>query len=160
MISDQHQARPTEPSDGERGGSPDARSPREPAPANRSRRDATLVAAIRMTAVATFGLTVIAGLATDARWATGTLVGGALATLNLLLFARIGENILSPQGRNAPWAVLGALKLLGLFAAVYIILKRTDVSGLAFALGYGALPIGIALSTVVRPRDDGDEPSR
>ncbi|MFO0549416.1 MAG: ATP synthase subunit I [Polyangiaceae bacterium] len=158
MISDQQPVRSTEPTD--RSESP-AREPTPATPARRSRRDATLVAAIRMTAVATFGLTVIAGLATDARWATGTLVGGALATLNLLLFARIGENILSPHGRNAPWAVLGALKLLGLFAAVYIILKRTDVSGLAFALGYGALPIGIALSTVVRPRDDGDdEPTR
>ena len=85
-------------------------------------------------------------------FAIGTLVGGALATVNLILFIRLGEAFLAQRGRSAPWAVLGALKLLGLFVCVAIILRQQAASLLAFVIGYGALPIGIALSSFFRPR--------
>jgi hypothetical protein len=55
-------------------------------------------------------------------------------------------------GASAPWAVLGSLKLVGLFACVYILVKRGGVSPMGLGLGYASLPLGITFATLLRPQ--------
>jgi|GEM_PF-3234326 hypothetical protein len=78
------------------------------------------------------------------------LVGAALAVLNLVLFARLVSAFLTQKGQAGPWAVLGSLKLVGLFACVYVLVTRGGVSAYGIALGFAALPIGITLGTLFR----------
>jgi hypothetical protein len=115
-------------------------------------RDPVLRAAVLAAGIATLVLTVIAALVMGVTWSIGTLLGGLLATVNLVLFIRLGEAFLAQHKRAAPWGVLGAIKLLGLFACVFIIMRQQSVSALAFVMGYGALPIAIAFSTLSRPK--------
>lgn len=110
-----------------------------------------LTPVIRTTAIAAIAMTLVAAVVQGPGWAVGTLIGGVLATLNLIVFARIAVGFVSQGGKGAPWAVIGGIKLLGLFAAVYVILSRGEVSALAFILGYGALPIGISLGSIAKP---------
>jgi hypothetical protein len=92
------------------------------------RWDASLVASVKAVAVSAVVLSIMATLAVDWQMGVSTAVGGLLATVNLIVFARLGEAFLAQKGRSAPWALLGTIKLLGLFACVYILLRRADVS--------------------------------
>jgi len=122
---------------------------------------AALEFAIRAVAVAAVVMTVVAALAFDLHSALGTLIGGVLATANLWLFVRIAGAFLAQNGRAAPWVLLGGIKLLALFFCMFILIRRGDVSALALAAGYGALPIGITLSTLfARPRPTRSNPTR
>ncbi len=112
------------------------------------KRDPVLRAAVKSVAVSGLVLTVLAAVFTDFRAAVGVFLGGALATANLVLFIRLGDAFLDQKGPRTPWALLGFLKLLALFGAVYLILRRGDVSALALVVGYGAMPIGITLSNL------------
>ncbi len=107
------------------------------------------VIAIASTALA---LTVTSAFLFGTRATVGVGVGGLLATLNFALFIRLVAAFLSQKGNAAPWAVLAGVKLLGLFAFVYIILKRGDLPPLSLAIGYGSLPIGISLGSLFKPR--------
>ena len=121
----------------------------EPQPENTpKRRDPALRAAVKAVAVTGVVLAVLAAVFSDLRAAVGVFLGGALATANLALFIRLGDAFLDQKGPRTPWALLGFLKLLALFGAVYLILRRGDVSALALVVGYGALPIGITLSNL------------
>lgn len=117
------------------------------------KRDPQLKAAVKIVGVTALALTVGALVFSDVRAAIGVFLGGALATANLVLFIRLGDAFLDQQGPRTPWALLGFLKLLALFGAVYLILRRGDVSALALVVGYGALPIGITLSSLFTKRD-------
>jgi hypothetical protein len=88
----------------------------------------------------------------------GVAVGGALATANLLFFGKLIDAFLGQKGNAAPWAILGVLKLLGLFAVAWIVLRTGLFSALSFAVGYAALPVGITVSTLFR-KPPGDDPS-
>lgn len=121
-------------------------------PERKTKRDPTLRSAIRTVAITGLVLTVLGGVGFDLRTAIGVGLGALLATVNLILFVRLGEAFLAQQGKSAPWAALGGIKLLGLFAAVWLILRRGDVSALALVVGYGALPIGVTLGTLFRPK--------
>lgn len=130
--------------------SDEVKSPAEkPAPAPFS--DRAVSNAVQTTGITAIVLTVVMSVVQGVWWSVGTMIGGVLATLNLLLFARMAEAFIAAKGKSAPWAVLGGIKLLGLFLCVFVILRRGDVSALAFIIGYGSLPIGISVSTLRRP---------
>ncbi|MBL8739486.1 MAG: ATP synthase subunit I [Myxococcales bacterium] len=115
-----------------------------------AKRDPALGSSVRATAAAAIVLAVGAAVVVDPWYAVGTLIGGVMATANLVLFIRIVETFIaqSQAGKAVPWAMLWALKLAGLFLCVFVILRRGDVNALAFVMGYGALPIGIAVSSL------------
>jgi len=96
-------------------------------------------------------LSVLAALAFDLRIGGAVLAGGVLATVNLVLFARLVRAFIGAGGVSASWGVLGALKLVGLFAVVYILVARGGISPLGLAIGYASLPIGIAFATLQKP---------
>jgi hypothetical protein len=93
-------------------------------------------------------------------WQTGlgVFLGGAIATINLLVFARIGQAFVSRQSNTAPWGVVALLKLVLLFGGVWIILKSGLVSGLSLAAGYAALPCGVTFASLFGPKPSEDDP--
>jgi len=115
--------------------------------------------AVMSVAVTALVLAVLAGFGFGTRAAIGVVAGGALATANLAFFARLVAAFLAQKGNSAPWAVLGVLKLVGLFAVAWVVLNTGMFSAIWFAVGYGALPIGITVSTLLRkPPEDPDPP--
>jgi hypothetical protein len=94
------------------------------------------------------------------RTALGVAIGGGIATVNLLVFARLGDAFLGRKGKTAPWTVIAMLKLVVLFGGIWMILSSGVVSGLSLAAGYGALPLGITLGSLFGPKppDDTEEP--
>jgi hypothetical protein len=86
------------------------------------------------------------------RAGVGVLVGGAVATANLLVFARVGQAFIDRKGNAALWGVVAVLKLLLLFGGVWLILKAGVVSGLSLAAGYAALPFGVTFASFFGPK--------
>jgi hypothetical protein len=104
----------------------------------------------------TVGALLFAGVTT----ALSVAVGAALGLGNLWALARIVSGLLPGQGRESAglggWAVLGALKMIGLMAAVWGLLHLGVVSALPLVVGFGALPLGIAIGAFVSDRDAAD----
>ncbi|MBI5538083.1 MAG: hypothetical protein HY898_35505 [Deltaproteobacteria bacterium] len=83
----------------------------------------------------------------------GVLVGATLATLNMWSLKRIGAGFFSEAGsRRRLWGVAGALKFVVLAGVVVALLALHLVQPIAFVIGYGALPIGITLGSLLGPR--------
>jgi hypothetical protein len=118
--------------------------------------DGTMRAVVLSVAGSAVVMTLIALVWFDARAALGVAVGGAIATANLYVFARIGEAFIARRGRTAPWAVIAVLKLLVLLGGVWLILKSGVVSPLSLAIGYASLVVGITLGTLFGPKPPGD----
>ena len=119
--------------------------------------DATMRAAMKGVAITAAVLSVIVGFGWGARPAIGTFTGGAIATLNLWVFAMIGEALLRRRNRAA-WMVIAVLKLGALLGGVYAIIKSGVVPPGWLALGYASLPIGITLGSILRPPVDPPDP--
>lgn len=120
--------------------------------AGQSERDPALRAAIRGVALTGVVFTVAALLATTARTAIGVGTGAVIATVNLIVFARVGEALIARRGATAPWAAVAMIKLVVLLGGVWLILRHGYVSALPLAIGFGALPVGIVLGTLFGPK--------
>jgi hypothetical protein len=96
------------------------------------------------------------------RAALGAALGGALATANLWVFARLGDAFIARKGNTAPWSMIAAVKLVFVFGAIWVILERDLVPGLSLAVGYAALPLGITMGSLFgpKPEDDVKPPAR
>jgi hypothetical protein len=64
----------------------------------------------------------------------------------LIALAKIVGGVLSGQG--GLWGVLGFAKLLLLGGGVWLLLSRGAAEVLPLLVGFGALPVGIALTTL------------
>jgi hypothetical protein len=111
-------------------------------------------------AVAAIGLIVALGafLLAGTQAGIGVAVGASTATLNLWAFTRLGSAFVSRNGVRASWGVLAGLKLIGLFAAVSVILKMDVADPISFIVGYLALPVGIVASQLLGLQPDFEEP--
>ena len=100
--------------------------------------------------------------------------GLAIATANLWALARVVAALLptdaptdapAADGTEGPrtgrgpgprgfaaWSLLAALKMVGLVALVWLLMRRGVVSPLPMLVGFGALPIGIAIGSLVSDR--------
>lgn len=126
----------------------DPRVAAEVAAESRATIRSVLVAIVATGAVISVGTAV----GFDVQTGVAAFVGAALAVLNLVLFARLVSAFLTQKQQSGPWAILGMLKLVGLFACVYILVTRGGVSAYGIALGFAALPIGITLGTLFRSK--------
>jgi ATP synthase I chain len=89
------------------------------------------------------------------------LLGGILATLNLYVFARVGQAFMERKGNTAPWGLVAVLKLLVLFGGVWFVLKSGMVSALGLAAGYASLPLGVTIASLFGPKPpEADPPPR
>jgi hypothetical protein len=114
-------------------------------------------------------LALVALIVVGPRSAMSVGVGGGIATGNLWALARIVAALV-PAGtgdaggggeRPAPetpvagasaWALVGLLKMFGLFTVVWLLMRSAIVSPLAMVFGFAALPMGIAIGALVSDR--------
>jgi ATP synthase I chain len=94
------------------------------------------------------------------RAAFSVAIGAAIAVGNLWALARIVTALLAGNGDHAlpstagAWSLLALLKMFGLFAVVWLLMRWAAVSPMAMLVGFGALPIGIAIGSLVSDRGD------
>jgi hypothetical protein len=135
---------------------------RKPARRLDAQMRASLVAVAITGAVLALGMLAIFGVYAG----FSTAVGAALAVGNLWALARIVQALLpdgesegaAPGGSGAGWAILGVVKMFGLFAVVWFLMHQGVVSALPMLVGFGALPIGIAIGSLVRHTGDRQDP--
>lgn len=117
--------------------------------------------------VAVFGtlFALVAGTVWSVRAGISAAVGATIAASNLWVLARIIGATARPDASKSAlaWSMLALVKMLGLFALVWLLIRWGIAQPLPLVLGYGALPIGIAVGSVVSdrtepPSDDADEP--
>lgn len=151
MSADRREA----PGDGSRRSGPDGRAP--------GGFDATMRSVLLWVAGSAVVMTLVALVAFTPRSALGVALGGAIATVNLYVFARVVDAFLSRRGHTAPWAVIAVLKLFALMGGVWLILKSGVASGVSLMIGYASLVVGITLGTLFGPKppedEDGSAPS-
>ena len=132
--------------------------PEPPEPPDPTMRFAVMTVGVVGAAMAVLGLAFFGW-----RVGLGVALGGAMATANLAVFARLGDAFLSRRGHTAPWALIAAFKLVFLFGGLWMLLKSDLVPGLSIAAGYAALPIGITFGSLFAPRspdDTGETPGK
>ena len=108
----------------------------------------------------------------DARFTASVLIGACVALLNLWVLAKIVKSMMpeeeeskasaseTPDEGNAEgdkaggsgWGLLAVIKILALFGGAFGLWKSGIALPLPTLLGYGALPIGIVLSSIGAPR--------
>jgi hypothetical protein len=123
-----------------------------------ARFDARLRMSIRAVG-ATGGVLALCALAfAGLEAAVSVAAGAALAAGNLWLLARIVTSLL-PDDRpgaesqsRAGWALVAVLKMFGLLALAWLLMRHGIVSPLPMLVGFGALPIGIAIGSLVSDR--------
>jgi hypothetical protein len=102
----------------------------------------------------------VAALAVADAWsAFSVAMGGAIATANLWILARVVHALMptSAEGARAQsragWALVAALKMVGLVGVVWLLMRHGGVSPVPMMVGIGALPIGIAIGGLVSDRN-------
>jgi len=79
-------------------------------------------------------------------------VGALIAVANLYGLARIVGAILGGRAEGDAgaglWGVLAIVKVVGLFGGVWLLLGSHLVQPVALIVGWGALPIGVAMGTL------------
>jgi len=78
--------------------------------------------------------------------ATGAVLGAAMSGLSLVLLAKAVKNLVA--GGRSSWALVAVFKFAFLLVLTYWVLRSRWVSPLGLALGFGALPLGIVLSSL------------
>jgi hypothetical protein len=105
---------------------------------------------------AVFGVAAAAFVGLDA--AFSVLLGAALAVGNLWALARIIVALLPDDAGGAAaqsrvgWAILAAVKMVGLLGVSWLLMRHGVVSPLGMLVGFMALPIGIAIGSLVSDR--------
>jgi len=113
------------------------------------------IAAVAVTGAVASGAALVLG---GPQTALSVLVGGAIATANLWALARIVTALLPTDEGTARaqsrvgWALVGVLKMLALLTLLWLLMRHGIVSPLPLFVGLGALPIGIAIGSLVRDR--------
>jgi hypothetical protein len=115
-----------------------------------------VLAAVAITgAVLSVGALAVSGL-----WsAFSVAVGAAIATANLWVLARVVRALLPTDAEGArtqsrgAWALVAALKMVGLFGVVWLLMRHGVVAPLSLVVGLGSLPIGIAIGGLVSDRN-------
>ena len=112
----------------------------------------TLERAVFVSVAAVGAALTLGTLAMKPSAAHSVAVAVAIALANLwALKGIVAVLVRAAAGGRAPpgFAVVLVLKLLALFAIVWLLLSRGVVSAGGFAIGYCALPIGVAIGALV-----------
>ena len=122
------------------------------------RLDARMRTALVSVAIAGSVEAVCAAAFVDFATAFSVALGVALAVLNLWALARIVVALLpddtgaAEAQSRAGWAILAAVKMIGLLAVSWLLMRHGVVSPLAMLIGFMSLPIGIAIGSLVSDR--------
>jgi hypothetical protein len=115
--------------------------------------------------VASFGVlfTLGAAIVGDGWTALSVAIGAAIATANLFVLAQIvaamvaatseaeaeGEAKASQGSTAGVWGIFAVVKMLVLFAGMWLLMTKGIVAPIPLVVGYGSLPIGIAIGSLV-----------
>lgn len=94
-------------------------------------------------------LTLGVGLSYGVRLVPSVALGATTAALNLLLIGRTVRAFLGRSGAPVFWGVALVLKMTLLFGGLFLLVKVGWVSLLPFLLGFGSMPLGIVLCTLM-----------
>jgi ATP synthase I subunit len=78
-------------------------------------------------------------------------IGAVVAEVNLWTLARIVSAMLRDE-RAGVWTSVAFLKMLALFVVVGLLMRYPVVAPLSMIVGFGALPIGIAIGSLLGDR--------
>lgn len=112
-------------------------------------------------AVAGAGLVVAVSCATflSPAWGASALAGAAIALGNLWVLSRAVRNLFAAEGSAAvPWSLVAVLKFFALLGVTYLLVKSRHVEPLGLALGFGALPLGIVLGSLLQAPGSAGRP--
>jgi hypothetical protein len=92
-----------------------------------------------------------------------TLMGGAVAVMNLVAMRRVLGNIIAGAAegdlnRGRGWATLAVLKQFILLVGVALLLIRGIADPIPFLVGYLALPVGIVVGALISRESDASQP--
>jgi ATP synthase I chain len=99
-----------------------------------------------------------------ARSALSVALGSGIATANLWVLGRIVAALLPVESAGARaqsragWVLVATLKMVGLVGVLWLLMRHGGVSPLSLMAGFGALPIGIAIGSLVSDRSAPTEP--
>jgi hypothetical protein len=126
-----------------------------PRPVLDARLRRSLVGVVLSGAVLSAGALLVLGV----REAVSVAAGAAIAAGNLWILSRIVAALLGAseprQGSTRTaglWAAIALLKMFGLFALVWLLMRYEVVSPLWMVVGFAALPAGIAFGAVASDR--------
>jgi hypothetical protein len=127
------------------------------------RIDARLRTAVRSVALAGSVMALVGAAFMGLKTGLSVAVGAGIAAGNLWALARIVAALLPSDSTSASvqsragWALLALLKMGGLFAVVWLLMRYGVVSPLGMLVGFMALPIGIAIGSLVSDRSAAPE---
>jgi hypothetical protein len=117
----------------------------------------TLERAVFVSVAVSGGLLYVGVLAVSGVYATSVAIGAGIALVNLWALRGIVVVLLSAAAGGRSSGALGFFlvpKQLALFGIVWLLLMRHLVSAGPLALGYAALPIGVAIAALVCKNGD------
>ena len=115
--------------------------------------DPTLKAAILRVAIVGLFFTAGAFGTFDVKTGLSVALGAATAVANLAALAKIMRGVLG--GKSSLWGPLALAKVLLLLGGVWWLLMKGAADVLPFVVGFGALPVGIALTFGGRRPSEG-----
>lgn len=116
--------------------------------------DARLVSALVAVALTGVVMAVTALFVWGSRLAVSVEAGGVIAASNLYVLSRIVHGMTSlgwggDGGGGGAWGVIAMAKMVVLFGGIWWAMSRGLVDPLGLVVGYGSLPIGIAIGAIV-----------
>jgi hypothetical protein len=96
--------------------------------------------------------------------AAASITAGALVALsNLFVLSRIVAIVVVPTAEGPSharmvWSVIALAKTMVLFGGVWLLVTRHMVDPIQLVVGYGCLPIGIAIGAVVSEKTGSQSP--
>jgi hypothetical protein len=107
-------------------------------------------------------MAVTAAFVWGTRFALSVGAGAAIAGSNLYVLSKIvgammgrGTSGESPGASAGTWGVLAMVKMVVLFGGIWIVMTKGLVDPMGLVVGYGSLPIGIAIGSIVSDKTSG-----
>jgi hypothetical protein len=97
-------------------------------------------------------MAITAAFVWGARPAVSVCAGAAIAASNLYILSKIVAAMIGGGDRRGGagiWGVFAMLKMVILFGGIWIVMTKGLVDPMALVVGYGSLPIGIAIGSIV-----------
>lgn len=111
--------------------------------------DAGLAVITRTVAVVGLAAAVSVGYFAGRGAGASAAYGATLGLANLLILGRMVRSFLGSNGTSKTWVVAALTKLAVLVLAMYLPVRAGLVQVLPFVIGFGALPLGIALGQLL-----------
>ncbi len=105
-------------------------------------------------------MTVTAAFVWGTRMGVSVAAGSTIAASNLYVLTRIVHAMIdgNPDGSRGSsagaWGVIAVGKMILLFGGIWWVMTRALVDPIGLLVGYGSLPIGIAIGAIVSDKTD------